>query len=30
LLRGEVGDEVVVRTPRGPESLEILAIGYPE
>jgi transcription elongation factor GreB len=29
LLRSEVGDEVVVRTPRGPESLEILAIDYP-
>ena len=30
LLRHRVGDEVVVRTPRGPETLEIIAIGYPE
>ena len=29
LLRARVGDEVSVRTPRGPESLEILAIVYP-
>lgn len=30
LLRARVGDEVTVRTPRGPEVLEILAIGYPD
>jgi transcription elongation factor GreB len=30
LLRGRVGDEVAVRTPRGAEIVEILAIGYPE
>lgn len=29
LLRARVGDEVVVRTPRGPERIELLAIGYP-
>jgi transcription elongation factor GreB len=29
LLRGHVGDEVAVRTPRGIESVEILAIEYP-
>jgi transcription elongation factor GreB len=29
LLRAHVGDEVAVRTPRGPELVEILAIGYP-
>jgi transcription elongation factor GreB len=28
LLRGQVGDEVGVRTPRGIETLEILAIDY--
>jgi transcription elongation factor GreB len=30
LLRARVGDEVAVRTPRGAEIVEILAIGYPE
>jgi transcription elongation factor GreB len=29
LLRARRGDEVVVRTPRGPEVLEVVAIGYP-
>jgi transcription elongation factor GreB len=29
LLRGRRGDEVTVRTPRGPETLEIVAIRYP-
>src|SRR5262249_7750877 len=29
LLRGRVGDEVAVRTPRGTEMVEILAIEYP-
>jgi transcription elongation factor GreB len=29
LLRAEVGDEVAVRTPRGIERIEVLAIGYP-
>jgi transcription elongation factor GreB len=29
LLRAQVGDEVAVRTPRGTEMMEILAIGYP-
>jgi transcription elongation factor GreB len=29
LLRGRRGDEVVVRTPRGREVLEIVEIGYP-
>ena len=30
LLRARVGDEVAVRTPRGAEIVEIVAIGYPE
>ncbi len=30
LLRARRGDEVVVRTPRGPEVLEVLDIGYPQ
>ena len=30
LLRGRVGDEVPVRTPRGPEVLEIIDIAYPQ
>lgn len=29
LLRAEVGDEVEVRTPRGVDTLEVLAIEYP-
>jgi transcription elongation factor GreB len=29
LLKAKVGDEVEVRTPRGTEAVEILAIGYP-
>jgi transcription elongation factor GreB len=29
LLRARQGDEVTVRTPRGPERIEILAIRYP-
>jgi transcription elongation factor GreB len=29
LLRASVGDEVAVRTPRGPEVLEVVAISYP-
>jgi transcription elongation factor GreB len=29
MLRARRGDEVVVRTPRGPEVLEILEIAYP-
>ena len=29
LLRAQVGDEVAVRTPRGQEIVEIVAIGYP-
>jgi transcription elongation factor GreB len=28
LLRARVGDEVTVRTPRGPEIIEVIAIGY--
>jgi transcription elongation factor GreB len=30
LLRARCGDEVTVRTPRGPEKLEVLAIRYPD
>lgn len=30
LLRSTVGDEVVVRTPRGAETLEVVEISYPE
>jgi transcription elongation factor GreB len=30
LLRAREGDEVTVRTPRGPEKIEVLAIRYPE
>ena len=30
LMRSQVGDTVTVRTPTGPETLEILAIDYPE
>jgi transcription elongation factor GreB len=30
LLKGRVGDEVTVRTPRGAEVLEILVIAYPD
>jgi transcription elongation factor GreB len=30
LLRAKVGDEVTVRTPRGPEVLEVTGISYPE
>jgi transcription elongation factor GreB len=30
LLRARRGDEVVVRTPRGPEVLEVVEIRYPE
>jgi transcription elongation factor GreB len=30
LLRARCGDEVTVRTPRGPEVLEIVGIRYPE
>jgi len=29
LLRARAGDEVTVRTPRGPETIEVLAISYP-
>jgi transcription elongation factor GreB len=29
LLRARAGDEVTVRTPRGPERIEVLAIRYP-
>jgi transcription elongation factor GreB len=29
LLKARQGDEVTVRTPRGPEVLEVLAISYP-
>jgi transcription elongation factor GreB len=29
LLRAQVGDEVGVRTPRGVEVVEVLAIDYP-
>jgi transcription elongation factor GreB len=29
LLRAQRGDEVVVRTPRGPEVLEVVEISYP-
>jgi transcription elongation factor GreB len=29
LLRAKIGDEVTVRTPRGPEIIEVLAIAYP-
>jgi transcription elongation factor GreB len=29
MLRARRGDEVVVRTPRGPEVLEIVRIAYP-
>jgi transcription elongation factor GreB len=30
LLKARVGDEVSVRTPRGIETLEVLAIAYPD
>ena len=30
LLKASVGDVVTVRTPRGPEELEVLAIRYDE
>jgi transcription elongation factor GreB len=30
MLRARVGDEVTVRTPAGPSSIEITAISYPE
>ena len=30
LLRARLGDEVTVRTPRGPEVLEIVGIRYPD
>jgi transcription elongation factor GreB len=30
LLRARQGDEVLVRTPRGPETLEVLKIRYPD
>jgi transcription elongation factor GreB len=30
LLRAGVGDEVTVRTPRGPEVIEVIAVPYPE
>lgn len=30
LLRARRGDEVTVRTPRGPEQIEVLDISYPE
>jgi len=30
LLRGRIGDEVAVRTPRGTEMVEILTIRYPD
>jgi transcription elongation factor GreB len=30
LLRARIGDEVAVRTPRGTEMVEILAIRYPD
>ena len=30
LLRARKGDEVTVRTPRGPESIEVLNIRYPD
>jgi transcription elongation factor GreB len=30
LLRAKRGDEVVVRTPRGPEVLEVVNIAYPD
>ena len=30
LLRTRVGDEVTVRTPRGPEVIEVVRITYPE
>ena len=29
LLRARVGEEVTVRTPRGPEAIEVVAIRYP-
>ena len=29
LLRARLGDEVTVRTPRGPEVLEVVGIRYP-
>ena len=29
LLRARVGDEVTVRTPRGPETIEVTGISYP-
>jgi transcription elongation factor GreB len=29
LLRARIGDEVAIRTPRGTEMVEVLAIGYP-
>ena len=30
LLKAQVGDVVTMRTPRGPEELEIIAIRYDE
>jgi transcription elongation factor GreB len=30
LLKARVGDEVDIRTPNGPERIEVLAIDYPE
>jgi transcription elongation factor GreB len=30
LLRARQGDEVSVRTPRGPEAVEVIAISYPK
>jgi transcription elongation factor GreB len=30
LLRARTGDEITVRTPRGPEVIEVLGIRYPE
>ena len=30
LLRARVGDEVTVRTPQGPQTIEVLAIRYPD
>lgn len=30
LLRARAGDEVTVRTPRGPETIEVLRVSYPD
>jgi transcription elongation factor GreB len=29
LLKAQVGDEVAVQTPKGPQRIEVLAVTYP-